>query len=396
MGIRTGPGAVKTGLILALDASNPMSYNYNQASFTNNFSSGWGWNATATLGQNDPFGGTNAIRITAVNTDPYGQGNAGPGFTVYAGKTYNYSLWMRGEGTALGKNFTLALYDGTAWVSGSWGTNYTITSSWTRISQTFTPSNTGTAQLRLDCPESGGPIAGDVVYLFGLQFSEGSALKPYLPNLGNASPTVWKDVSGNGYDFTIVPGAYTSSLSSAFMNFSGSYGIAKRVVSSALTNVPKTHTGTIMIFSSILNSTGNWRTLTRGSGADHQVIIQNGSNILGLFDNDTGTFISNSFDVSTISNYTTAFNCLHWRFSESSPFYSFGYNGISAGTDITSASATFNNGFCCIGGFHNGVTDASNSSQYWGNISTFLYYDRHLTTEEIRQNFNSIRGRFGL
>lgn len=212
--------------------------------------------------------------------------------------------------------------------------------------------------------------------------------------------TTWTDLSGSGYNFTVQSGSWVNAGAASYFNFSGSFCCAKRVVGGVLTDVPANADSTIMVFSSILNSTTNWRTMIRGASQDHQVIIQQSSNALGMYDNGTNAFISGSFNVDTITNYTTKLNCLYWKLSTSSPYYSFGYNSTTtAGTDITNAAATFNNGFATIGAHHDGtasVISSANATQYWGNIAVFLYYNRKLTNTEILQNYNALRGRYGV
>ena len=212
------------------------------------------------------------------------------------------------------------------------------------------------------------------------------------------SGTVWTDLSGNGYNFNVNSSAYSTTDGIANMNFEGSFGAAKRVVSSTLTDVPNFSNATIMCFSTLLNSTGNWRTLIRGASSDHQVIIQAGANNLGMYDNEAGGFISAGFDVTTLPNPYTQFNCLTWRLSQSSPYYQFQYNNDPTVYSITNANATFNNGFSVIGAYHGASTGtgSGDSSQYWGKIAVFLYYNRHLTAAEITQNYNALRGRFGI
>jgi hypothetical protein len=214
------------------------------------------------------------------------------------------------------------------------------------------------------------------------------------------SGTTWTDLSGNGYNFNVNASAYSTTGGIPHMNFEGSFGSAKRVVSSSLTDVPNFSNGTIMCFSTLLNSTGNWRTLVRASstGNDHQVIIQNGGNTLGMYDNNSNGFISAGFDVTTLPNPYTQFNCFIWKLSQSSPYYQFQYNNNSTVYSITDANSTFTQGFSSIGAYHLGSTGtgAANSSQYWGKISAFLYYNRHLTATEIQQNYNALKGRFGL
>jgi len=216
-------------------------------------------------------------------------------------------------------------------------------------------------------------------------------------NSYSGTGTTWTDLSGSGYNFTVQSGSWVSAGAASYFNFSGSFCCAKRVVGGVLTDVPASANGTVMVFSTILNSTANFRTMIRGASQDHQVIINTGTNTLGMYDNGTNVFISNVFNVDTIPNYTTKFNCLYWKLSTSSPYYAFGYNNVFAGTNITNAAATFNNGFASIGGLHDAnatVTSSANASQYWGNIGVFLYYNRHLTNAEITQNFNALRGRY--
>lgn len=210
------------------------------------------------------------------------------------------------------------------------------------------------------------------------------------------SGTVWYDLSGNGYNFNISASAYLTSGGISYMDFEGSYGIAKRVVGGALADVPAFTNATVFIFSEILGSGSDWRTLIRGATSDHQVIIQSGTNNLGMFDNATASFYDSSFDINSVPNFATKFNFMSWRLSQSSPYYQFQYNDDSTVYSITNANSIFNNGFCCIGGFHNSNTTVTNASQYWGKVAYFAYYSKHLSSVEIQQNFNALRSRFGV
>jgi hypothetical protein len=200
------------------------------------------------------------------------------------------------------------------------------------------------------------------------------------------SGTTWADLSPNKYDFTINASAFVAASTGtpAHFNFEGSYGAATRG-----SDVPNAANGTFMVFTTIKNSTSDWRTLTRGASNDHQVIIAYNSNTLGMYDNDAGGFQSCGFDITSLPNPYTQFNCLIWKLSQSSPYYQFAYNSTNFANTITNAYATFNNGFNIIGAYQGG-------SQYWGKIAIFMYYNRHLTNDEIIRNFNAHRGRFGV
>ena len=213
--------------------------------------------------------------------------------------------------------------------------------------------------------------------------------------------TTWYDLTSNHYDFTVNASAFVSAGAKSYFNFS-SGSMAKRVVGGALTNVPAFANATFMVFSVMNSSTSDWRTLIRGSGGSadqHPVIVQSGGNSLGMYDNNTGGgFISTSpaLNVSTLSNYSTAVNMYTWKMSTSSPYYQFQYNKSGVLSTITDVKASFNSGFCSIGGWPNGSTDVTVGGQFWGQIPVVLYYNRELTNGEIEQNFNAMRGRYGL
>jgi hypothetical protein len=198
-----------------------------------------------------------------------------------------------------------------------------------------------------------------------------------------AGSATWSDQSGNGLDFTVSTNASlkgTDADGFPYMNFGGSYGIAKRIVSSALTNITAPTTGKYTIFcvTQMLGTTTQ-RTLIRGSSADHQVYVSNNTNNLGLYDNSGSNFVDSGFDITTAM--ANSRNLLVWELSTSSPIYKFQLN--ESGTDSTITSATnYTLPFCCIGGYHNVSTVITTSSQYWGNIYEFIVYDGVLSASE--------------
>lgn len=216
---------------------------------------------------------------------------------------------------------------------------------------------------------------------------------------GYTGSSVWFDLSTNGYHFSINPSARAVSSGIYHMNFEGTYGAAKRITGNSLSNVPNATNATIVMFSTILNSVANWRTLIRGATFDHQVIIENGLVNLGMYDNNSAGFLDSLFDITSLPNTYTQFNFMWWKLSQSSPYYQFGFNADATVYSITNANATFNDGFCIIGGYHNQTTDyatTAGSSQYWGKIGFLAYYDKHLSSGEISQNYNALKSRFGI
>lgn len=208
--------------------------------------------------------------------------------------------------------------------------------------------------------------------------------------------SVWYDVSGNDNNFNIVSGAYNSS-GPKYMDFNGSYGIAKKASDILLSDA----TGvTYVVVTRILNSSANWRTLTRAvEGGDHQVIIQASGWDIGMYDNDSVGFLGTGYSQQSLPNYGTSnWIIMYWRWQSVSPFYQLSYNdtpGTIRGS-ITNSNARYNRAFGSIGGYHNATTPPADASQYWGDIAYFSAYSSYLTDAQLMQNFNALRGRYGL
>jgi hypothetical protein len=389
--VNNGPQIVRSGLVLGLDASNMRSYSPNvMPNPTNIFAWSGTGNNNCTLSGDTAITrqyGSIPLKMVMTGTDPYvGSYNSSIWNLAQAasGQTWTLSFYAKGSETLTGNCYIFGANSSGNYIE-AFATSFTVTNTWQRFSLTSTFSNASTAFIQIRLGGSSGQV-GKTIWWDGLQVERASAATTFNPYyFGNTS---WRDISGNGYHFTIDdPRAYSITDGIKHMNFEGSYGVARRLVSGVLTDVPNFLNGTILIFSSLLNANANWRTLTRGAANDHQVIIQQGGNTLGMFDNNAGTFVTSGFDTDTIPNRYTKFNFLCWRLSQNSPYYQFQYNDNASITTITNVLATFNNGFATIGGI-------SNPDQYWGKISAFLYYDRHLSQSEISQNYQAFKSKF--
>jgi hypothetical protein len=211
----------------------------------------------------------------------------------------------------------------------------------------------------------------------------------------------WFDMSGQGHHISILPTAFNST-GPKYMDFNGSFGCAKYQTSDF---VPGTNTITAVVWSRIFNNTGNWRTLFRGlsSSGNHQVIIQQGGYLIGMYDNDSGAgFLSSGYSQTSLPGYSTGkWNMLVWRWQPSSPYYQFSINDDpatilgSSADGRTAWGAT--RGICSIGAYNNAVqSDPSNASQFWGDIASLRLYNRLLTNAELLNIWNSTKGRFAL
>jgi hypothetical protein len=205
------------------------------------------------------------------------------------------------------------------------------------------------------------------------------------------SGTVWYDLSGNSNHFNIVSGAYNSS-GAKYMDFNGSYGMAK-----SATDVSLSNNVTYILWTRIKNSSADWRTLTRGYASDHQVIIQTGAWEIGYYDSST-TFVGSGYSQQSLPNYGTSnWICLYFRYQTSSPYFTMAYNDTpeTIRASITNSNAGYTNGFGSLGGYHAGSTEPSVGNQFWGDIASFMTYNRVLSDSELLQVYNAQKSRFG-
>jgi hypothetical protein len=194
-----------------------------------------------------------------------------------------------------------------------------------------------------------------------------------------AGSATWSDQSGNGLDFTVSTNASlkgTDADGFPYMNFGGSYGYAQRLVGSTLTNIPAPTTGkyTIFCITQLRNTTSGYRTLTHGATQDNQIVIQTGTNNLGLYDGSGVGFRDSGFDVTTDMKSTR--NLLVWELSTTAPIYKFQLNESGTDSVITDVIAGHTLPFASIGMWNYSHTE------YWGNIYEFIVYDGVLSASE--------------
>ena len=251
--------------------------------------------------------------------------------------------------------------------------------------ETGVPGAGGSGIVIVRYPGLPAATGGTITYLNGYTIHT-------FTSSGTFTPYLWNELTGTGYNTTLSNNVFDPPVGT--MLFTN--GIAKYLPGGVLTDFPNTPSAnaTIVILSTIKIPNGNWKTLVRGAGADHQVIINFGDGVtLGMYDNNGVGFISSGFDFSTIADRSTAYHVYFWKLSTSSPYYQFYYdtNTSSPSGTITDANATFNNGFAGVGAYHDGSSNPNNFSQEWGNIKVFLYYNRHLSQAEMDQIYNTLK-----
>ena len=380
--VNNGPQIVRTGLILDLDAGYMRSYSPNV--FPNPIDPyAWAVNGGAfqmTLSRDATMTrqyGSIPLKIVTSGTSAYTNTynalawNLAPAAN---GQTWTFSFWTKGS-----SNYSASALIFEANSSGTYLTYghifYNVTTSWTRVSGTYTFSNASAAyiQFRIDNYNN-----GVTQWVDGIQVERASAATNFNPYyFGN---TVWKDISGNNRTGTLTNGPLfnTSNYGNilfdgtndyVIMPSGGSYSeytfmffckwITDTAASSRLFGCDAFGTYTVFTPSNV----GFHYNQSAGSSTT----ISSGVNV-GL-----GTWCHVAVTVSTLS--------------------SIAYIYINGSLTNGSSSIPYINlsGNLFLGAQNTGAGVLANC-----NISVFQLYNRVLNATEIMQNYQADKTRFGL
>jgi len=212
--VNNGPQIVKNGLVLDLDAGYMRSYSPNvMPNPTDVFA--WAGQAganAATLSRDTSMTrqyGSIPMKMAVTGTDPYTNTiNYGPSASstwnlapAANGQTWTISVYVKASVSTTGELFLMPADSNGVVITSASGA-VTITTSWTRVSFTYTISSATCAfiQGRLDGTPTGG--SGINIWWDGLQVERSSSATGFNPYyFGN---TTWRDVSGNNYLSTLT------------------------------------------------------------------------------------------------------------------------------------------------------------------------------------------------
>jgi hypothetical protein len=131
----------------------------------------------------------------------------------------------------------------------------------------------------------------------------------------------------------------------------------------------------------MISSSASWRTLFRTNPADHPLLIEIGTNRLGMFENGGADFVPCGYnDVSSLANVW-----VQWAVSGDSSGQTFYINGQQVGTTVQTV----------VGNSHD-YTGNIPPSQPFGYVANMFLYTSKLTLEQIQQNYYGLKSVFGL
>ena len=199
------------------------------------------------------------------------------------------------------------------------------------------------------------------------------------------SGTAWTDLSGNGNTGTLTNGPTYNSSNLGFFQF----------VTNDFAAIPNnvaldTQTPTVEVWVKTNETTQNGFWFEKGTVNSQYSLFQSGGNILwrmiigGSIRNlttTTATYMNTSNWYQVVGTYTSGTRRLY-------------INGVLVNFDTQTGTIETNSGGMSIGVY--GGFNGSRGYYYNGNLSSCKVYNRALTAEEIQQNFNATRGRYGI
>ena len=193
----------------------------------------------------------------------------------------------------------------------------------------------------------------------------------------NGTGTVVADLSGNGYTQNLSSAsAYTVLSGVKCFDFSGTYVMR---AASAVPTLPTTGF-TYIAWARMISSSAGWRTLFRTSPADHPLIIELGSNTLGMYDNTTNAFYSTGYNVSSFANIS-----VQWAVTGDSSGQTFYINGVKVGTTVQTGA----------GNSHDWTGGVSTpNGQSFGYIANMQLYTSILPQQVIQQLYGTTKYAF--
>jgi Concanavalin A-like lectin/glucanases superfamily len=188
------------------------------------------------------------------------------------------------------------------------------------------------------------------------------------------------DLSGNNRTQVIATSAQFGSLSEVkYFDCSGTYAIAAQTVGPTLPTTGFTY----IVWARMIASSATYRTLFRTSPNDHPLLINAGTNDLGMWDSTFG-FYPCGFSVAGLGN-----TWAQWAVTGDSSGQTFYVNGQNVGSVTAQTSA---------GNSHNitGNVVLSAGGQSFGYVANMLMYTSKLTQTQIQQNYSASRSRFNV
>lgn len=199
--------------------------------------------------------------------------------------------------------------------------------------------------------------------------------------------TIWNDISRGGNNGTLINGPTFSSANNGIVSFDGVNDVYECLTQPSITSIQTTNALTLSVFFRN-NYTGEFRDvvgLNKVTGQNLFLIRQSATNDNLFFDSFIGDVRYNTHLRVFQPNNVWTYACATFDGSQIITYY----NGVLIQTTPTSGNIrSFDSNQFRIGNL--------GYSFFKGDISNVTLYNRALSNQEVLQNFNAMRGRFGI
>ena len=396
MSIQYNSSIVTDGLMFCIDPANKKSYSRNCHPMPTDI---YGWTSVYGAYHADvyrdnsvvsPVGNT-PLKLVNNGNDSYLQTYSASRWNLapaVAGQTWTVSVYAKASVATTGQIFIFGANSSGAYIPAA-GTALTIniTTEWQRFSATWTLADASTAyiQTRLDGPDVyTSPVS---IWFDGLQVEQSSTMTEFNP-IVNLNNTRVNDLIG--INPLTIYGANCAFNSAGYVTFPNDT-IVDYLMNSTFPFPTDDHTVECWFNSNF--SQPNQTPYAYSVAGDNQHVVYTNSNTnIVPYSFDNGDY---SISVPNMTNVWCNFTRTRIKLTGEEKYY---FNGSLVGSRIISANtATTTNGYLIVGQEADtpGGGFASNQNLD-GSFSKLAIYNRALTDYEVQQNFNALRGRYGL
>lgn len=413
MSVYSGAEIVNNGLVLCLDAANTKSYrNYNMVTYSQDFQNAAYIKSLviSATGLLAPDGTLTASTLTDDSDTLFK--NFLRSFTVPGDDltTYNISLYIKktSGGTSPMTGFNVTLTGGSTpksyfprfntdtGVLGGGDTN-SVTSennNYWRISFTINNNNTGNNLLSISYYPAAGPYnSSDLASttgsqtVWGFQITRGAVLLPYKTNV-NVSTETWYDLTSNACDATFFNGPSFENINNGTLYFDG---VTDYVQTTKTWNDIKGAN-----WNGHLTLEGVFKTIQSPPNSAMGYFGFQSASAYFKFMNTTNLFVDAGVTpgptriitpcITNFSNYFGTWVHVCGVYDGTIKTY---YNGVLQSTTVEHTLADISAVKFVAG-------DGMGYYSLKGNIGSLKVYNRALSADEIKQNYNAYRGRYGV
>ena len=205
----------------------------------------------------------------------------------------------------------------------------------------------------------------------------------------SGSGTTWTDLSGNGLNGTLANTTY----SSGYLTFNGTSSTSNQGTSNILN---LTTALTIEVWSYPTgwgqNSVGRLVERRDGTGSLGYVFLLDNSTVTsGIRYGTNADGVGSDY---TLANSVSLNTWQHFTVTHTGGTATIYKNGNSIGSSSVTQPSSASGATCYIGVA--GGTLGGAARYFAGNIPSVKIYNRALSAQEVAQNFNALRGRFGI